>query len=116
MNVIDLLITTLTTAYKYPVFLQGTFSGDDYPDNFFTYFVNESPDRQHYDNKADSWTWDITVIYYTKDAALLSTMPKQSREALQAVGFIPQGKGRNTFSDDPNFTGWATEFLFLDKN
>ena len=114
MNVIDLLISTLESL-KYPVFLQGTYSGDDYPETFFTYYVNDAPDGQHYDDKTTSWNWDTTIIVYTKDPTLLSTLPETARGALKAAGFISQGKGHNVFSDDPNYAGWANDYLFLDK-
>lgn len=114
MNVIDTLINTLATL-KYPVFLQGTYSGEEYPPAFFAYIVNDSPDRAHYDDKATSWTWDFTVIFYTNDPTLLDTVPEAARAALKAVEFIPQGKGLNAYSDDPNFTGWSIDYLFLDK-
>ena len=114
MTVVDLLISTLESL-NYPVYLQGTFSGAEYPNSFITFFVNETPDRQHYDDTATSWTWNISVIFFTNDPALLSTMPETLRETMISAGFIPQGKGQNTFSDDPNFTGWANEYLYLEK-
>ena len=114
MNVIDTLINTLATL-KYPVYLQGTFSGDQYPPVFFTYIVNASDDRAHYNDNTTSWTWQFTVIFYTNDPTLLDTVPEAARAALKAAGFIPQGKGLNVYSDDPNFTGWSLDYLFLDK-
>ena len=114
MDVVTLLCSTIESL-KYPYYLQGTFSGENYPDSFITYIINSSDDRAHYDDKTSSWTWNATVIFYTKDPALLATVPELIRTTLQSVGFIPTGKGYNIFSDDPNFTGWTNEFLFLDK-
>lgn len=114
MDVVTLLCDTLKTL-DYPVFLQGTYSGATYPDSFITYIINSADDREHYDDDATSWTWNATVIFYTKNPTLLFSVPEQIRAALKTAGFIPTGKGYNIFSDDPNFTGWTNEYLYLDK-
>ena len=114
MSVINILISTLTPL-NYPVYLQGTFSGAQYPESFITYFVNSADDRAHYDDKPDSFTWNISVIFYTKNPLLIDTAPETIRETLIAAGFIPRGKGFNTYSDDPDFVGWANEYLYIEK-
>jgi hypothetical protein len=114
MDVVNLLCNTIATL-NFPYFLQGTFSGAEYPDSFITYIINSSDDRAHYDDNATSWTWNATVIFYTRDPELLATVPALIRSTLKNAGFIPTGKGYNIFSDDPNFTGWTNEYLFLDK-
>lgn len=114
MDVLTLLCGELDKL-SYPYFLQGTFSGETYPDSFITYIVNSADDREHYDDDATSWTWNVTVIFYSNDPALLTTAPVEIRNALKTAGFIPTGKGYNIFSDDPNFYGWTQEFLYLDK-
>lgn len=112
--VVDLLVSTLESL-NYPVFLQGTFSGETYPSTFITYFVESYDDRAHYDDAPDSWNFSATVIVYSNDPANLFSVPATVRETLKTAGFIPAGKGYNIFSDDPNFTGWTNQYLFLDK-
>lgn len=112
--VVDSLVSLLESL-NYPVFLQGTFSGDAYPDSFITYMINSSSDRAHFDDDVTSWTWDATVIFYTKNPTLLFSVPETIRTTLKNAGFIPSGKGYNIFSDDPNFTGWTNDYLYLDK-
>ena len=114
MNVIPLLIENLESL-GYPVFLQGTFCGATYPDNFITYIVNASDDRAHYNDNVTSWTWQFTVIFYSRNPEILDVAPDAIRAKLKAAGFIPQGKGFHIFSDDPNVTGWSNDYLFLDK-
>lgn len=114
MNTYELFLNTLLSL-GYPVFLQGTFSGAEYPASFITFIVNSSDDREHYDDTTTSWTWEFTAIFYTKQPELLTVAPDAIRAALKAAGFIPQGKGFNIFSDDPNYSGWSTDYLFLDK-
>lgn len=113
-SVVDSLVSNLQSL-NYPVFLQGTFSGAEYPDSFITYIVNSSNDRAHFDDKTTSWAWNITVIFYSKIPELLFTVPETIRQTLKTAGFIPTGKGYNIFSDDPNFTGWTNDYLFIDK-
>ena len=112
--VYELLFNTLQTL-GYSVFLQGTYTGETYPDSFITIITNASDDREHYNDNPTSWTWDFTVIFYSKIPELLDTAPDAIRSALKLAGFIPQGKGFNIYSDDPNFTGWATDYLYLEK-
>lgn len=115
MDVITNLYNLLN-ALGYPVFLQGTYTGATYPESFITYTVNSTDDINHYDDDVASWGWDISVIFYTKVASLMDTAPDAIRAQLKKAGFIPQGKGYNIFSDDPDFTGWITEFLYQEQN
>ena len=115
LNAVSLLCENLA-AFGYPYYLQGTFSGAEYPDSFITYFVNSADDRAHFDDDATSWTWNFTVIFYSKNPELLFSIPETIRQNLKTAGFIPTGKGYNIFSDDPHYTGWTNEFLFLDNN
>lgn len=115
MSVIKYLCDNLESL-GYEVFLQGTYSGDDYPDNFITYICNDSPDGDHYDDEPQNWIWNFTVIFYSRNPYLLETAPDAIRARLKAAGFIPQGKGLNVFSDDPNVSGWSTDYLFKEQN
>lgn len=112
--IVDLLVSTLESL-NYPVFLQGTFTGDSYPETYITYFVESYDDRAHYDDNATSWDFSTTVIVYSKDPAKLFSVPATVRTTLKNAGFIPVGKGYNIFSDDPNYTGWTNQYLYLDK-
>ena len=114
MNIVSILCNLLESL-NYPVFLQGTYSGDEYPDDFITYITNDSGDRAHYDDITTSWTWQFTVIFYSRNPEHLDTVPDTIRQTLKAAGFIPQGKGFNVYSDDPNVTGWSNDYLYLDK-
>lgn len=115
MSVIETLFDTLS-GLGYPVYLQGTFSGAEYPDSFITYIVNSSDDRAHYDDEPDSFNWGVSVLFYSKNPELLFSVPGTIRENLKTVGFIPQGKGYNIYSDDPNYSGWTTDYLFFEKD
>ena len=115
MAVVDYLVDNLLTL-GYSVFLQGTFSGAEYPDSFITYIVNSSDDRAHYDDEPDSFNWGVSVLFYSKNPELLFSVPDLIRAKLKNAGFIPQGKGYNIYSDDPNYAGWTTDYLFFEKD
>lgn len=101
--------------FGYPVFLQGSLNEDQkYPDTFITFWVDEALDESHYDNDATSYTWDFSVMIYSNDPDLVNSKPEEIRKALKAEGFIPQGKGRDTPSDEPSHTGWAMDFYYIE--
>lgn len=110
---ISLLFNELSKC-GYPVFLQGTYSGAEYPDSFITYIVQTTDDATHYNNDPTSWRWSFSVIFYSKNPELMDSAPDAIRATLKAAGFIPLGKGYHTFSDDPEYTGWITEYLYLE--
>lgn len=95
--------------------LQGTMSPDiAYPDCFSTYWTDDVPDGKHFDNITASYDWHFSVIVYSNNSKMLEEKSDEARSALKAAGFIPQGKGHNTPSDDPAFTGWAMDFVITE--
>lgn len=99
--------------FGYPVKQQGTMlPNDPYPDNFITFFTNDTEDGEHYDNETASYVWTFAVIFYSNDPALVNSKPEEIRKALKAAGFIPQGKGQDILSDEPTHTGWAMDFIY----
>lgn len=110
----NLLITTLESL-GYDVFLQGTLADDEqYPESFITFFTTNSTDHAFYDGEPSGTEWHYTVIFYTSNPVLMSTVPMQIYNTLKKAGFIPQGKGRDIPSDEPTHTGWANDYLYLE--
>lgn len=111
----DLLISILE-AFGYPVFLQGTWSEDkEYPDSFITFFTDNTTNGADYDNDTAVTVWDFTVIFYSDNPALVSSVPDKIKENLKQAGFIPQGKGSDILSDVPTHTGWVQNYYFLER-
>lgn len=110
----NLLVTTLE-ALGYPVYLQGTYSEDVYPDSMITFYITDSSDLTHYDNDTREWEWSIMVNFYSRDPVLLDTEPEKIRKALKSAGFIPSGKGRDLPSDDPTLNGWTTNYTYIER-
>lgn len=108
------LINTLQT-FGYPVFLQGTLNpAESYPNTFITFFTDSTTDNRHFENTINAVDWSFSVILYSNDPATVNTKPNEIRAALQAAGFIPQGKGNDILSDEPTHTGWAMDFVITE--
>lgn len=105
------LIETLS-RFNYPVLLQGTLNPEEaYPQTFITFFVDSTDDNGHFENKTNSVDWYFSVILYSNDPEIVNTKPAEIRDALQAAGFVSQGKGNDILSDEPTHTGWAMDFV-----
>lgn len=111
----DLLISTIETICP-NVYLQGTLADNaPYPDSFCTFWTNDVPEAEFYDDEPTSAEWNFSVMYYSTDPALVNSVPAQIRSALKSAGFIPQGRGMDIPSDRPSHTGWAMDFIYKEK-
>lgn len=109
----DLLISILEEFCPNNVFLQGTMDDSEgYPENFITFWTNNTDDNSHFDNDVTSIVWSFNVFYYSNDPSNVNSVPLQIRAALKDAGFIPQGKGFDFPSDIPTHTGWVTEYIY----
>ena len=98
------------------LFLHGTLNPNEaYPETFVTFWTDNATDNAHYDNKANSVIWEFSVILYSKNPTTVNTKPDEIRDALKAVGFIPQGRGQDAPSDEQTHTGWAMDFIGIEK-
>lgn len=111
-----LLINTLEEAYKYPVFLQGSLSDEDkYPENFFTYWNNNTSDGDFYDNQNNKTNWDLDLNFYSNDPTLVNTIFDSVKPTLRAVGFIVDGLGYDLFSDEKTHIGRGINLIYIQK-
>lgn len=109
-NLIEIL-----SAFGYEVYRQGSMSDDEeYPETFFTYWNNDSPDHAHYDNSEYGTAWDFDVNVYSSDPALTYSVLADARAALKAAGWIVPGKGYDVASDEATHTGRGINALYLD--
>lgn len=115
VNMKDLLIQTVE-ALGYPVILQGSLSEDEsYPDSFFTFWNNDTPDGSHYDNEAIDYVWDFDLNFYSTDPALVNTKLLEAKSLLKQQGFIVRGKGYDVMSDEPTHTGRGINILKIER-
>lgn len=107
-ELIDLLET-----FKYPVRLQGSLaSGAAYPENFFTFWNNNSDDGNHYDNNPVSIVWNFTVNFFSTNPALVESVTESAIELLKANGWIVSGRGSDAPSGEITHTGRTFDALY----
>lgn len=110
----DNLIQILGT-FGYPVYRQGSMSDDaTYPDSFFTFWNNDSPDHSHYDNTDYGTDWDFDVNFYSNDPELTYSVLLQARNLLKENGWVVPSKGHDVMSDEPTHSGRGINALFLE--
>jgi len=111
----DLLIEILLT-FGFPVIQQGSLSPDEkYPDAFFTFWNNDSPDDDFYDNKPNAIVWDYDVNFYSTDPVQVYSALKTAKTKLIQAGFICPDNGHTVGSDEPTHIGRGMNVLFKEK-
>lgn len=109
-------LVEILESFGFPVYLQGTLAEDaPYPPTFFTFWTLSSPDAFEFDDQPTHTAWEFQVVLYSSDPRQLEEVAAESRKALKAAGFIPQGKGQDIPSDEPTHTGWVTEYKFISE-
>ena len=113
---VDLLISLLETL-GYPVIRQGSLADDEpYPSTFITFWVGDTEDGVHYDNKPSCYWWTFEINIYSNDPTLLETEATKIKELLQNNGYQQNGKGYDAASDEPTHTGWGMIFIKKEEN
>lgn len=110
----DNLIQILETL-GYPVIRQGSLSPDEeYPDSFFTFWNNDSPDHAHYDNAEYGTEWDFDVNFYSTDPEKTYKVLADARIKLKQNKWIIPGKGYDVASDEVTHTGRGMRAFYLE--
>jgi hypothetical protein len=116
----DLLISILEPL-GYPIFLQGSLGADEtYPETFFTFWNNDVPGDEFYDNNEHSYVWDFDLNCYSSvinadNTLLVNTLLLEAKTLLRENGFIVNGKGYDVISDDKTHTGRGINVLKIEK-
>ena len=115
MLIKDLFIDTIS-SFGYPVLLQGSMSEDDkYPDNFFTFYNNDTAGGAFYDNKENQTEWDFDLNFYSNDPEKVNTILVQAKALLKDAGFKVDGKGHDVASDEPTHTGRGVTVIYIER-
>lgn len=116
IDVKTLLINTLTTEFKLPIFLQGSMSDDaTYPASFFTFWNNTTEDSNFYDNSETQTIWDFDLNFYSNDPATVNTMLISAKALLKSVGFIINGSGYDVLSDETTHSGRGINLIYIER-
>lgn len=109
-NLIELL-----ESLDFPVYRQGSFQeGDKYPDSFFTFWNNETPNHSFYDNKKFGYDWNFNIYIYSNDPEITYSGLNSAISLLEENGWIINGKGFDAISDEPTHTGRGVQIFFLE--
>ena len=115
-DVKTLLINTLTTEFKLPIYLQGSMSADAvYPDSFFTFWNNATEDSNFYNNTETQTIWDFDLTFYSNDPAKVNTMLMSAKTLLKSVGFIINGSGYDVLSDEVSHSGRGINLIYIER-
>lgn len=115
MKMEDYLINMLET-FGYPVRRQGSLGeGEAYPENFFTFWNNESHDH-YYDNKAAKTVYNYDVNFYSTDPVETYEKLREATGVLRRAGFIISGDGYDIGSDVKSHTGRGCNVLYVKYN
>lgn len=110
----DVLIGLLESL-GYPVYRQGSITENEpYPDSFFTFWNNDSPDHAHYDNDNYGTEWNFNVYFYSTDPELTYSKLSDARILLKQNGWIVPSQGYDVRSDEPTHTGRGLTVFFLE--
>lgn len=109
----DALITLLESL-KYPVYRQGSLTDADYPDHFFTFWNNDSPDHAHYDNQTYGTEWNFAVYFYSVDPEKTYSLIDDARILLKQHDWIVPSKGYDVRSDKASHTGRGLTVFYLE--
>lgn len=111
----DIALETILKSFGYPVYKQGSMMANaKYPETFFTYWNNASPDHSHYDNDNFGTAWDFNIYVYSNDPDLTHTLLLDARTALKQAGWVCPSKGFDVPSDEPTHTGRGLEIFYLE--
>ena len=106
----------LLESFGYPVIRQGSLAeSEPYPDNFFTFWNNDSSDGSHYDNEAASSVYDYDVNLYSNSPDNTYGKLREAIKLLKGEGFIISGDGYDVASDEDTHTGRGVNALYLKK-
>lgn len=109
----DKLIEVLE-SFDYPVIRQGSLAEDEaYPDDFFTFWNNDSSDASHYDNESKSSVYDYDVNFYSNSPAHTYSKLRDAITLLKSEGFIVTSDGHDVASDEDTHTGRGVNVLYL---
>ena len=109
----DKLIEILS-GFKVPVYRQGSMSDDEaYPETFFTFWNNDSPDHSHYDNEDYGCEWWYNIYVYSEDPEKTYQLLNEARLGLKRAGWICLGRGFDVQSDEETHTGRGLEVIYM---
>ena len=108
----DLIINTLEKL-GHPVMRQGSMMPEEkYPEDFFTFWNDDSSSDSHYDNRHSAVIWEYSINFYSTDPQETYAKLSEATELLRAAGFVIDGEGYDVGSDEPTHTGRGISIIY----
>ena len=104
----------LLESFGYPVYRQGSLTGD-YDPTFFTYWNNIEYENQAYDNVTTEVLYDYDVNVYSSDPDKVYGLLKEARTLLRKNGFRTPDRGHDVGSDEITHTGRGMNVTILNN-
>ena len=115
-DMIENQLFELLEILGYEVYKQGSFTTtEEYQDNFFTVWNDDTEEKGHYDNQEQNCIWYFTVNFYSVDPLLPTTILLKAKKLLEENDWIVPGKGKDVYSDSKNHSGRSMEIMFMEK-
>ena len=112
-QIVEELLDTLE-AFQYPVYRQGSMSDEEeYPETFFTFWNNDTPDHSFYDNESYGMEAYYSIYVYSSDPEKVYSLLSQARKDLKEKGWIAQGRGFDAASDRETHTGRGLNVIYM---
>lgn len=98
------------------VYEQGSFTdGEQYPDNFFTWWLDDTQSAEHYDNKENACIWYFTINSYSTNPLKCTEILLKAITLLKQNDWIVDGKGKGVGSDAKTHSGRTVEAIYIEK-
>ena len=100
INILDDLILTDGSGNQIPVYIEGD-APEDLPDEYFTVSEDYTSDHVSANNEPQSYLYEFTIKYYTKDASTLYSRMIEALQLLRSKQYITTGVGyaNDTYED-----------------
>lgn len=99
-------LLALLGAFQYPVFLHGTVNpADGYPDSFFTYWNQSTPEGAFYSNDPHFAVWRFYIYFYSSSRQTVETVTDNLLDVLRASGWTLEGRPVDASSGLETHTG-----------
>lgn len=110
-RLIEILESTGVEVYE-----QGSVTDEEsYPENFFTYWNDDTEDEDHYDNRPHSCIWYFTINFYSINPLICTTMILKAKKLLEENGWTVDGKGKDVYSGLKSHSGRSIEAIYKEK-
>lgn len=109
----DELIALLET-FNYPVFRQGSLSGEEpYPATFITFWNNDESGHSFYDDDVFNVEYDFDVNVYSNNPDTAYSLLDEARQLVKQHGWTIQTRAYDAMSDEVTHVGRGMRIIYL---